>query len=85
MQEIQPKNGAGGFGWCQWTGTRRKAFFDMCTDQGLAATSDLANYSYLKKELTGCYSPSVAALKPRPGYAVAAGARRAFLQKDDVR
>lgn len=43
----------GGFGWCQWTGTRRTDFFNFCRDKQITdPTSDTANYGFLEHELT---------------------------------
>lgn len=52
MQELKPSSGRGGWGWCQWTGPRRRAFESWCKDQGHTdLTSDDANYGFLKHEL----------------------------------
>jgi hypothetical protein len=64
MQEVNPiGGGAGGFGWCQWTGPRRTTFMEFCTTNSLAATSDEANYGYLKKELQTTESAAIPALR----------------------
>jgi Phage tail lysozyme len=51
MQEVKPRGGRGGFGWCQWTGSRRVAFENFCSENGLLPTRDLGNYRNLKREL----------------------------------
>jgi Phage tail lysozyme len=53
MQEEKPlvPGSRGGYGWAQWTGSRRVKFEDFCRDQGLGAWSDEANYGFLKLEL----------------------------------
>jgi hypothetical protein len=68
MQEVHPIGGGrGGFGWCQWTGDRRKQFENFCDVQGLEPTSDAANYGYLKRELQTSESASIGALKTTTG------------------
>ena len=52
MQEISPTAGRGGYGWCQWTGPRRRDFEAWCDDRGLDISSDQANYGFLKLELS---------------------------------
>lgn len=41
----------GGFGWAQWTGTRRRAFMKYAGSHGLAPSSGAANYGFLAYEL----------------------------------
>lgn len=64
MQEEKPlvKGSRGGFGWCQWTGPRRRAFEAWCAQQGLHVASDEANYGYLVRELRGTESKAIAAV-----------------------
>jgi tail lysozyme len=66
LQEIHPVGGGkGGFGWFQWTGPRRTAFENFCTQSRLDPTSDDANYGFLKVELgtSPQFKNSVTALK----------------------
>jgi Phage tail lysozyme len=52
VQEGHPiGGGAGGFGWAQWTGPRRREFFGWAEAHGLDPKSDAANYGFLLKEL----------------------------------
>lgn len=54
MQEIKPivAGSKGGWGWCQWTGPRRRAFEAWCQKNGFDNLSDDdANYGFLKHEL----------------------------------
>jgi Phage tail lysozyme len=51
LQEVAPRTGRGGYGWAQWTGTRRDAYEKWCSEQKLDPTSDQANYGYLLVEL----------------------------------
>jgi len=52
MQEQNPRGGRGGYGWCQWTASRRLDFEAWCRRMGLPVSSDEANYGFLKYELT---------------------------------
>lgn len=54
MQEIKPvvAGSAGGYGWPQWTGPRRRAYEAYCARNNLDPASDIANYKYLFVELT---------------------------------
>jgi hypothetical protein len=45
----------GGFGWAQWTGSRRREFEAWSKANGLDIRSDEANYGFLKHELMGKY------------------------------
>lgn len=52
MQEGSPiSGGRGGWGWCQWTGSRRDDFEREARAKGLAFDSFEANYSFLVHEL----------------------------------
>ncbi|TPM94221.1 phage tail tip lysozyme [Mesorhizobium sp. B2-1-5] len=59
LHEIGQPEGKGGYGWCQWTGPRRKAFFKWCSDKKMDWKED----GYLKKEISGAYGPTIAALE----------------------
>lgn len=52
FQEGAPsgQDGRGGYGWCQWTDTRRTAFENFAKMHG-GVDSDEANYGYLELEL----------------------------------
>jgi hypothetical protein len=64
FQEIKPLGGGnGGFGWCQWTGSRRDGFETFCKEQGLDSTSDAANYGNLKRELLDTHKSSLTAVR----------------------
>jgi hypothetical protein len=75
LHEIGQPDGKGGYGWCQWTASRRKAFFKWCSAHSLDWQSDEANYGYLKKELKGDYESTIAALEKT---STLKGAVRAF-------
>lgn len=55
LQEISPtvKGSRGGFGWPQWTASRRRAYEAYCKRNNLDPTSDKANYAYHFVELKG--------------------------------
>lgn len=55
MQELKPvvPGSRGGFGWCQWTGPRRREFEAYCARNKLDPRSDKANYGFLFVELSG--------------------------------
>lgn len=78
LQEQKPRGGRGGWGWCQWTGPRRRDFEAWAAQQGLAPESDEANYGFLKHELETTQSGAIKALKAAP---TLADAVRAFEMK----
>jgi hypothetical protein len=55
LQEDKPTvpGSAGGFGWAQWTGPRRRAYEAYCKRNNFDPRSDRANYAYLYLELKG--------------------------------
>ena len=55
LQEINPTvpGSAGGWGWFQWTGPRRRAFEAYCKRHGYDKASHEANYKWLFLELKG--------------------------------
>lgn len=64
LQEMDPIGGGrGGYGWCQWTGPRRRDFEAFCAASGLREESDDANYGYLARDLKGSFRSTVVALK----------------------
>jgi hypothetical protein len=68
FQEKKPLkgSGAGGLGWCQWTGPRRDQFVNWLKDHGLDYHDDEANYGYLLYELQGTHRQSLNAVKGQP-------------------
>lgn len=62
-QELNPRSGRGGYGWAQWTGSRRKAFESWASQNGLNINSDAANYGFLKHELQTTHKNAISALK----------------------
>jgi hypothetical protein len=64
MQEYKPvvAGSKGGWGWPQWTGTRRRAFEAYCKRTGKDPASDEANYAYLFIELKGIEGSETAAI-----------------------
>jgi Phage tail lysozyme len=64
LQEQKPlRGGRGGWGWCQWTGSRRTEFEKWAADHGLDFSGDRANYGFLLEELKGSQANSVHRLK----------------------
>jgi hypothetical protein len=65
MQEKRPliPGSKGGFGWAQWTGSRRTLFEGFCGSHGLSPFSDAANYGFLKEELMTTQDMCVTAVK----------------------
>jgi hypothetical protein len=57
------KGSKGGYGWAQWTGTRRKAFEDFAAARGLDMKSDEANWQFLQHELDTTHKGAVDAVK----------------------
>jgi hypothetical protein len=58
----QPEN-KGGYGWAQWTGPRRRAFFAWADANGLHRESEAASLGFLEHELRTSYRNVVEALK----------------------
>jgi hypothetical protein len=64
LHQLDQPEGKGGYGWAQWTASRREKFLAWCTDKNLDWRSDEANYGYLKLELTTSpYNAAIAALE----------------------
>ncbi|MBE0436739.1 MAG: hypothetical protein IBX56_13140, partial [Methylomicrobium sp.] len=63
MQEVNPRGGRGGYGYAQWTGSRRKQFEAWAAQKGLSVDSYEANYGFLNHELMGSENRSLRALK----------------------
>jgi hypothetical protein len=65
LQEMKPvvKGSRGGWGWFQWTASRRVAFEAYCKRNDLDPASDEANYKFLFVELIGSEKGAIAKLK----------------------
>jgi len=63
LHEIGQAENKGGYGFAQWTGPRRKLFFDWCVKNKLKWTSDEANEGYLLYELCHDYRHVITHLK----------------------
>jgi len=74
LREIGQKEGRGGYGWCQWTGPRRRSFLAWCDRMKLDWHTDEANMSYLVHELETDHSSTVAAMLKAQTIAAAARA-----------
>lgn len=65
LQEIKPlvTGSRGGYGWAQWTASRRVAFERWAGEHGLALSSDEANYGFLVHELKTSHAYCIAELR----------------------
>ena len=62
LHEIGQPEGKGGYGWGQWTGPRRKQFFEWSKKNKLDWKSDDANYGFFEHELETSESGAISAL-----------------------
>lgn len=62
-QEVKPSSGPGGYGWCQWTASRRRDFERWAASKKLSISSDEANYGFLVHELNGTEGASLRSLR----------------------
>ena len=69
LQEMKPtvKGSRGGWGWFQWTGSRRKQFEAYCARHGYDPASDEANYKWLFIELSTTEAKAIPAVKAAQG------------------
>ncbi len=69
LQEKQPliPGSAGGYGWAQWTGPRRRAYEAYVERNGYDPASDTANYKWLYLELSGDERAAIPAVKNAVG------------------
>lgn len=63
LHEIGQPEGVGGYGWGQWTASRRVTFLAFAKTKGLDWQSDQANYDYLVEELSGPYKATIVAVR----------------------
>jgi Phage tail lysozyme len=63
INERGVPEGTGGFGWAQWTGSRRKEFMAYAQAHHLDPASDAANYGFLVEELRTKYPQVLAQLR----------------------
>ena len=63
--EKGQKEGKGGYGWAQWTGVRRQAFFAWLAKHPWIFDwrGDIANYLYLREELKTTQSSAIKSIK----------------------
>ena len=68
LQEKKPliPGSAGGYGWAQWTGARRREFTQWCARHALDPASDDANMGFLLEELRSSYPGAITAVKNAP-------------------
>jgi len=62
-QEVGQTPPDGGWGWCQWTGSRREEFFAWIAEQGFGDKSDEGNYGFLAHELQTTEKNALKALR----------------------
>lgn len=69
LQELHPvvAGSRGGYGWAQWTGSRRRVYEAWCAARQLDPASDAANYGYLVLELRGPEKAAITALREADG------------------
>lgn len=64
QEELQPnKYGTKGYGFAQWTGSRRTELFNHAASLGLDVNSYEAQYSNLRRELDSSYSKVMARVR----------------------
>lgn len=63
LQEVSPLAGRGGWGWAQWTSSRRRAFEAWAEANDLDPASDAANYGFLCHELHGSHKQTILGLR----------------------
>lgn len=61
--EIGQAEGKGGYGWAQWTASRRVKFFYYCTTNNLDPKSDEGNWAFLTWELRNTHKKTITALR----------------------
>jgi hypothetical protein len=69
LQEKKPliPGSAGGWGWAQWTGPRRREFEAYVARNGFDPASDTANYKWLWNELKGSERAAIPAVQHAVG------------------
>lgn len=69
LQEKKPlvPGSRGGYGWAQWTGSRRRDYEAYCARNKLDPTSFKANYGFLFVELKGSEKEAIPAVKSASG------------------
>ena len=65
LQETKPTvaGSKGGYGWAQWTGSRRRDFEAWCAKRNLKPSSDEANYGFLVEELRTTEAKAIPAVR----------------------
>lgn len=63
LHEIGQPEGQGGYGWAQWTGSRRRNFLSWCATQNLDWRSDEANYGFAVHEIQTSYKSMLVKLR----------------------
>lgn len=67
VQGAPPNGGSLGYGWAQWSGSRKTSFVSHINSTGFKTpagnATDAADYSYLTKDFNGSYKSTVTQLK----------------------
>ncbi|MFM2344152.1 MAG: hypothetical protein RLZZ210_762 [Pseudomonadota bacterium] len=61
--DVNEYSGGGGFGWAQWTGSRRSQMESWCKSNGYDPNSAEGNYQFLKYELDNVETGTIPAVK----------------------
>jgi hypothetical protein len=87
LQEIKPtvSGSAGGWGWFQWTGPRRRQFEAYCKRNHLDPSADAANYAFLFLELKGSEKAAITAVKSAVGLEAKVKAFEAHYERAGVK
>lgn len=87
LQEKQPMiaGSAGGYGWAQWTGPRRREYEAYCQRNGFDPASDTANYKFLFVELSGSERAAIPAVKNAVGLEVKVQAFEAAFERAGIK
>ncbi|HME22649.1 MAG TPA: phage tail tip lysozyme [Acetobacteraceae bacterium] len=63
FHELGQPEDHGGYGWAQWTGSRRENFFKWCDDNNLKREGDEASFGFLCFEFKGDFQHALTDLK----------------------
>ncbi len=61
--DVNEYSGGGGFGWAQWTGSRRAEMENWCKSNGYDPSSTEGNYQFLKHEMDTVETGTIPAVK----------------------
>ncbi len=84
LHEIGQRPGRGGYGWGQWTASRREDFLSWCEQNHLDWHSDGANTGFLLHELNSAYRDTIIRVKQAATAREAATAFERFYERAGV-